>query len=1168
MIRTPRSRNNSPLTRRYFRASASAVCVLNTVLAAAFAGGLHKNPPVRSGGTESSVMIVSDTSGQSGGAAQATQQAPSTPTPGQAEPVELEPGKSFDRRLASSETHTYQLTLSAGQYASVIVEQRGVDVLLRLIGPNGKTAGEFDGQIGAAGQERLEAVADVDGRYRIVVEGKGPKGAASGAYELKLAELRPATETDRSLREARRLYSESSALRRAGKYDDSLVAGRRGLELVEKLRGPEHPDVAAALNGIAEAYRFKGDYKQAEPLFQRALEIRQKVFGPEHIFVSYSLNNLALLYYDQGDTDRAEPLFQRALQIKEKLLGPDHLDLANSINNLGMIYSDRAEFAKAEQFHQRALDIREKSLGPFNIEVAYSLNNLAAVYSRKGDYTKAMLLHERALAIREKLLPPGHPSIASSLNNLAVVHFNRGDYDKSEELQLRSLAMREKALGPDHISVAFSLNNLAEVYRIKGDLEKAQPLYERALRIKEKALGPNHPDIGSSVHNLGTVYFAKREYERAEELYLRAKQIYETAWGADHPYVTYALESLAMIAIEKGDTTKARELYEHSLAILDKAFGPDNPRVGNALGQLASIYTAQGDIARATAAEMRANVIVEKNIALNLATGSEREKLAYLASVAELTDRTVSLHVREAPERPEALRLAITTILQRKGRVLDAMSDSLASVRRSLAPQDRSLLDALNDTTSRLASLVLNGSQRPNRAEYDSQIKQLEQEREKLESEVSRRSVGFYQAGQTITLADIQAAVPADAAAIEFAIYRPFNSKAPTRAAYGPPRYVAYVIRHDGDVRWKELGDAKAIDGAIQDLRAALRDPKRTDVRSLARTVEQLVIEPLGSALNGVSRLLVSPDGALNLIPFEALVNNQNQYLLQAYSINYLSSGRDLLRLRLPRSPKSAPLVLTNPLFGEPEVAQTRGVQRPATRPAAGTAQPESGRAGDDLPNIYFAPLDGTAEEGRVIKSSFTDARILTGAEATESALKSAQAPRILHIATHGFFLRDSAKPASNPIEGESSSIRVENPLLRSGLALAGANLRTGERNDGVLTALEASGLSLWGTKLVTLSACDTGIGEVKNGEGVYGLRRAFMSAGTETLVMSLWPVSDYVTRELMSGYYQGLRQGLGRGEALRQVQLGMLKRQNRQHPFYWASFIQSGEWASLEGKR
>ena len=162
--------------------------------------------------------------------------------------------------------------------------------------------------------------------------------------------------------------------------------------------------------------------------------------------------------------------------------------------------------------------------------------------------------------------------------------------------------------------------------------------------------------------------------------------------------------------------------------------------------------------------------------------------------------------------------------------------------------------------------------------------------------------------------------------------------------------------------------------------------------------------------------------------------------------------------------------------------------------------------------------------------------------------------------------------PASNGSRtwqpGINARPTIENPLLRSGLALAGANLRKTGDDNGILTALEASGLNLWGTKLVTLSACDTGLGEVRTGEGVYGMRRSLMLAGAESLVMSLWAVSDYVTRQMMTTYYKGLKQGLGRGESLRQVKLSLLKQPARQHPYYWASFIQSGEWANLDGKR
>ena len=322
-------------------------------------------------------------------------------------------------------------------------------------------------------------------------------------------------------------------------------------------------------------------------------------------------------------------------------------------------------------------------------------------------------------------------------------------------------------------------------------------------------------------------------------------------------------------------------------------------------------------------------------------------------------------------------------------------------------------------------------------------------------------------------------------------------------------------------------------------------------------------MQPIHAMLGDATRLLVSPDGDLNLVPFESLVDDEGRYLVERYAVTYLTTGRDLLRFSVPRPNPAEPLIVADPFFGEPQNA-------PVTR----TARRSITTAGD-LSRVYFAPLAGTAEEARTIKSLFPAARVLTGARATKGELARVNGPSILHIATHGFFLQQPASDGAPAVatsaraaRGTRAMLAVRNPLLRSGLALSGANLDKSSADSGILTALEAANLDLWGTKLVTLSACDTGVGEVRNGEGVYGLRRAFFLAGAETLVMSLWPVSDYVTREIMSSYYRGLQKGLGRGDALRQAQLSLLARPNRRHPFYWASFIQAGEWANLDGKR
>jgi CHAT domain-containing protein len=319
-------------------------------------------------------------------------------------------------------------------------------------------------------------------------------------------------------------------------------------------------------------------------------------------------------------------------------------------------------------------------------------------------------------------------------------------------------------------------------------------------------------------------------------------------------------------------------------------------------------------------------------------------------------------------------------------------------------------------------------------------------------------------------------------------------------------------------------------------------------------------MHPIRTLLGDTRTLFLSPDGALSLIPFGVLVDEQNRYLVETYSIRYLSSGRELLRLKTHLANKQGPVLIADPEFDLTGVAPA---QPAASKPEVRRSLDFDGR---------FNRLPGTAAEVTELAELLPGAEVLTGRRATEAAIKHVSAPSILHIATHGFFLpgRTQLTPPETPLMSPPSQwlSADENPLLRSGLALAGANNRQGgDGEDGILTALEASGLNLWGTKLVVLSACETGLGEVQNGEGVYGLRRAFELAGAESEVMSLWKVDDEVTRDLMIAYYTRLKAGEGRSEALRSVQLEMLRSKGQSHPYFWGSFIESGDWTNLEDK-
>jgi CHAT domain-containing protein len=620
--------------------------------------------------------------------------------------------------------------------------------------------------------------------------------------------------------------------------------------------------------------------------------------------------------------------------------------------------------------------------------------------------------------------------------------------------------------------------------------------------------------------------------------------------GPDHPDVAAICTNLANIYRLKGDVPRALEMHFRALSISEKT-GPYDRGVLLALGNIARTYAAAGDTANAIKFQNRVDEAIETQLSLNLAIGSERQKLAYSRTVADRTDRTISLDLHTATGQGDARTRAAVVLMQRKGRVLDAMTDTFGVLRQHATDaRDQHLLDELKQATVRLAQLALGGAGGMPLDEYRKALEEAKQRKEQLEAAISERSAEFRALSQTVSLPAVQAAIPEDAALVEIAVYRPFNPKAESNSeAYGAPRYAAYVIGRATPPRGKDLGPANAIDEAVDALRHALRDPSRTDVDRLARVVDAKVMQPVRALLSGEKRLLISPDGALNLIPFEALLDERQQFAVERYSISYLTSGRDLLRLQVPRTSRGEPVVVADPAFGEPP-AGTAGDHSSPPAP-----QRRSVTTASDLTSMYFAPLAGTALEARAIRTLLPQTRVLSRDQATKAALLDVNAPRILHVATHGFFLADATNA-------------TENPLLRSGLALAGANLVRTSSSGGLFTALEASTLNLWGTKLVTLSACDTGLGEVRNGEGVYGLRRAFFLAGAETLVMSLWPVSDSLTREMMTAYYTGLTQGLGRGEALRQAQLAMRSRPGRRHPFHWAGFIQAGEWATLEGRR
>jgi CHAT domain-containing protein/Flp pilus assembly protein TadD len=1006
---------------------------------------------------------------------------------------------------------------------------------------------------------RAQAAGRVE-RFAINSEQKVQKSAS-----MLMSQVVTETEKQRLTNEAEQLSQQVIQLFNQGRFSEAIPLAQRALGIREKALGSEHPDVAFSLNNLASLYRAQGLYPKAEPLYQRALSISEKALGAEHPDVAFSLNNLAGLYRAQGLYPKAEPLYQRALSIFEKALGPEHPNVATSLNNLALLYDTQGLYSKAEPLYQRALGILEKTLGAEHPNVASSLNNLAELYRLQGLYSKAEALYQRALRIFEKALGPEHPNVASNLNNLAALYKDQGLYSKAESLYQRALSILEKALGAEHPNVSASLNNLAGLYDTQGLYSKAEPLYQRALSIVEKALGPEHPNVATSLNNLAELYRVQGLYAQAEPLYRRALSILEKALGAEHPNVATSLNNLALLYNSQGLYPKAEPLHQRALSIREKVLGANHPDVAGSLSNLALLYNAQGNLTQTHELLNRAADIQERNLDLILSTGSESRRSAYIATLSGSTDIAISFNLKDAPASLPSAQLALSTLLRRKGRVLSSLTDSLQTLQQNLNPADRALLDQLTDIRTQRATLTFQGLGQLTREQYQTTLTQLKTQEDDLENQLARKSAQFRAEVQPITLESIQKQIPQNAALVEWVQYQPFNAKATQQEPkWAEPHYAAYILKANGDLQWVDLGKAEPIDQSVTQFRKALQS-NTSNIKPIARKLDQQLMQPIRAKLGTTRQLLLSPDSQLNLIPFAALVDEKNQYLVQNYDITYLSSGRDLLKLQptTTKQKRQAPVIMADPDYQNPG----------ATIAATQTTENRSSR---DL-DLAFGPLPGTQAEAKELQKLLPKSKLLTQTQATENALKQVNSPEILHIATHGFFLEtdlEAAPPSGTdrggidvvykPGHSQKPQQTYENPLLRSGLALAGANTRKSGGEDGIFTALEAAGLNLWGTQLVVLSACETGLGDIANGEGVYGLRRAFVMAGSASQVLSLWKVDDEGTKDWMVAYYRRLLQKEGRGQALRQTQLQMLSSGSYQHPYYWAAFIPSGDWRPL----
>jgi CHAT domain-containing protein/Tfp pilus assembly protein PilF len=970
--------------------------------------------------------------------------------------------------------------------------------------------------------------------------------------ELTVGQQTPPAATAQSgdLAEAERLNQEVDDLYNRGNYKEAIPRAERLLSIYKSVFKEPNIGLANILNTLALLYLRQGSYSKAENFYSQALTITKRLRGEQHSDVATILNNLAGLYQTQGLYSQAEQLFNQSLKMRKHLVGEVHLDVADSLNNLAGLYQTQGLYSQAEQLFNQSLKMRKHLVGEVHLDVADSLNNLATLYLDQGRYDKAEHPYRQAYYMRKRLLREDHPDIAASLNNLAELYKNQGRYSEAEPYYLDALKMQKKLLGEKSLDVAVSSNNLADLYKNQGHYSEAEPYYLDALKIREELLGKKNMDVASSLNNLALLYVAQERYTKAELRYPQTLEIQKSLFK-QHPNIAVSLNNLAELYKNQGRYSEAEHLYRQAIEMQKSLLGENHPDLSASLNNLATLYEAQGNINNALNFLTQGINIQEKNLTYNLVAGFERQKHDYLATISGTTDGAISLHLNSSRNNPKSANLALTTILQRKGRILDVFTNSLQILRQRVKDSEsQKLLTQLSNTTKQLATFVYHPPEKPS-PEYFNEIKFLEGTLKQLQDKLSRRSAEFHNLSQNITLESVQKLIPSDAALVELVRYRPFNPKASENKRFGEPCYAAYVLTSSGEPQGISLGEADKIEEALKLFRNSLSDPSTSteQVKQSAGKLDKILMQPVRKFLGKTRKILISPDGTLNLIPFEALVDENNRYLIENYSFNYLTSGRDLLRLQNSFPSKQPPVIIGDPYFdkpGEPVVVNSKNIRPEQTNPTVRFLK-------DTFPS-----LEGTSEQAKDI-AHFLEVNPLIGSQASEARIKQIQSPKILVIGTHGFF-QGSTQTTDN------QNTFNDNPLLLSGLIFAGYKQQQGGGNeDGILTAQETTLLNLIGTKLAVLSACDTGVGKDTTGEGIYSLRRALVIAGSESQVISLWKVDDSATKDLMVAYFKRILGKEGRSEALRQTQLEMLRGEQYQHPYYWAAFIPSGDWRPME---
>jgi CHAT domain-containing protein/Tfp pilus assembly protein PilF len=958
----------------------------------------------------------------------------------------------------------------------------------------------------------------------------------------------------------------------------------------KRTAGEDSFDYHNCLDRLAAVYHASGDQPRALEVRKKCAEWAKRKYGDTRPGYPYFLNHLAQEYEAMGEYSRAIAAYNETIEVHKKI-APNSPNRATFLFNLSHVYSEMGDRAQAQRFLNEANEIWKKAYGERHPSYLHVLDKMATHYRKSGEYDQAEKVLKQALETCQQTLGPTHIQTAAFLEGLGQLYQRIGDYEKAEPFFRKTLEIRREKLGESHGDTIHALVELGKFLRLRADTRmQGYELLEEALEKTRKRFGESHPRYAHLLAQIATEYNIDRDFERAQPLYVEALRIAKANQRENTPQHAYLLRNYGMLLFLHGDYAEAEDLLNRAAAITKKT-GQARENELAELYNMACLAYATGQFHKALDIQLQAMTEEQRDLRSTFRFTAESSMNGSMraVSIQGSLARLISMVLSNDLPDSDGAKLVLTWVLRRKGIVLDTLC------RFRTAQRLQATNPELQEKASRwrmLRQQIANSALNRRGLDADAlkrQVAAWTEEADRLESELNRAAAGRTDT-QEADVDAVRAQLPPGSALIEILREMPYDFKPIKNGKRWKPRhYYAFVLAagNENKVILIDLGLAAPIDAAVSKLREqiqatprALRTSSEKDLEAeFAKTsadVYRRLFAPIQKHLGKETLLFIAPDGDLNRLPFEALVDEQGKYLVERYRIAYLASGRDLLR------PKAAPaqgtVVFAGPdydLKSKERVAQAEKLKVKA--PAEAVAL--RGGAAPELRGMRWKPLRGAAAEASDVTQALNEGeygpvRAYRGPEAIEEALKAMKAPRILHLATHGFFLPDEQKkdegedaPEVGAAAGMARLRRFSNPLLRSGIVLAGANAlgeegATGE--DGWVTAEEISLLDLRGTELVVLSACESGLGDVKAGEGVFGLRRAFLYAGARTLLNSLFEVPDTQTREMMRSFYGGMKAGKGKLESLHAAQLEMIRRRRQEqqaaHPFFWASFVLVGD--------